>query len=58
MIKGKDLEETIRLTALALGESLEKAALIVAFEMGETTGDVIDLADDEVEDNENDGDES
>ncbi len=44
MIKGKDRDETIRLTAEALGCGLDQAAVIVAFELGETTGDRIDLA--------------
>lgn len=41
MIEGKDREETIRLTAKALGISLAEAEFIVAIELGEIDGDVI-----------------
>jgi hypothetical protein len=47
MIVGKDREETVRLTAEALGESLDRAEMIVAFELGEITGDVVDEADED-----------
>lgn len=48
MIVGKDREETIRLTAEALGCSYMTAAEIVAIELG-GPGDVIDLDDDKAE---------
>ena len=41
MIKGDTREETIRLTAEALGISRVKAAFIVAQELGEIDGDEI-----------------
>ncbi|HZP82588.1 MAG TPA: hypothetical protein VFB21_13190 [Chthonomonadaceae bacterium] len=40
MIEGKTREETIRLTAQALGVSELEAEFIVAMEMGEIEGDV------------------
>ncbi len=43
MIEGKDLEETIELTAEALGISEQQAAFIIAIETGEITGDMIEL---------------
>ncbi len=54
MIVGKDREETVRLTADALGVSLDRAEMIISFELDGNTGDVIDEADvdsgDEAED--------
>jgi hypothetical protein len=43
MIEGKDREETIRLTAEALGISVAEAEFIIAIETGEITGDVVEL---------------
>jgi hypothetical protein len=40
MIEGKDRDETIRLTAEALGIPLAEAAFIYAIEAGESYGDV------------------
>ena len=46
MIKGKTDAETIKLTARALGISEQQAAVIVAIETGESTGDVVYVDDD------------
>jgi len=46
MIEGETREETIRLTALALGISRMDAAFIVAQELGEIDGDEV-VVDDE-----------
>jgi hypothetical protein len=46
MIEGRTREETIRLTAQALGVSLQQAAFIVAMELGEIDGDSIELDED------------
>lgn len=46
MVEGKTREETIRLTAEALGVSLLQAGFIVAQELGEIDGDVIMVDDD------------
>lgn len=41
MIEGKDREETVRLTATALGISVQAAEFVVAIELGEIDGDVV-----------------
>lgn len=46
MIEGRDREETIRLTAEALGIGLVDAAFIVAQEYGDIGGDMIDVDED------------
>jgi hypothetical protein len=43
MIEGKDREETIRLTAAALGITEADAEFIIAVELGEIDGDVVVL---------------
>jgi hypothetical protein len=43
MIEGKNREETIRLTAAALGISRQDAEFIVAIELGEIDSDVVVL---------------
>ena len=43
MIQGKDREETVRLTAAALGISEADAEFIIAIELGEIDGDVVVL---------------
>lgn len=48
MIEGKTREETIKLTAEALGVSELDAAEIIAIELGESDGDVIDVDENEV----------
>ncbi len=46
MIEGATREETIRLTAEALGISRLEAEFIVALELGEVDGDVVVVDDD------------
>ena len=46
MIEGRTREETIELTAQALGISLAEAEEIVALELGEVDGDQVALDDD------------
>jgi hypothetical protein len=41
MVEGKTREETVRLTAEALGISTSEAEFIVAMELGEINGDVV-----------------
>lgn len=41
MIEGKDRQETVKLTAEALGISEADADFIVAIELGEIDGDVV-----------------
>jgi hypothetical protein len=57
MIVGKTREETIRLTADALGISEQEAEYIVAIELGETSGDSIMVDEDgnEILKEDNDG---
>jgi hypothetical protein len=43
MIQGKDREESIKLTAEALGITEREATFIVAMELGEIDGDVIEV---------------
>lgn len=47
MIEGKDREETIRLTAEALGISRVLAAFIVGQELGEIESDVVTVDDED-----------
>ena len=46
MIEGTTREETVKLTAEALGVSLAEAEFIIAIETGEIDSDVIELDDD------------
>ena len=46
MIEGNTPEETIKLTAEALGVSLAEAEFIIAIETGEIDSDVVELDDD------------
>jgi hypothetical protein len=45
MIEGKTREETIELTARAYGISLIEAEGIVAIELGEIQGDIVEIDD-------------
>lgn len=45
MVEGRTRDETIRLTAAALGIKLAEAEAIVAIELGETDGDVVEVDD-------------
>jgi hypothetical protein len=46
MIVGRDRQETIKLTAAALGIGLAEAEEIVAIELGEIDGDCVAVDDD------------